>query len=110
MEAEVESNEPPQSSGGDEPRREFLRRLARGIAYTAPVIQTFAAPSAASAQATSGMMMQPTLCDWFPALCMLLGFSSAGDSGASAVSAPTGSSELPTAPWSAPAPWEQRQP
>jgi hypothetical protein len=101
----------PSDDGAEEreSRRAFLGRIARGVTYTAPVIYTFAAPPAATAQ-TSGPPMMMTLCDYFPTLCRWLG----GDETTSTFTfdpsaTPPGqppSIQLPTAPWSAPAPWE----
>ena len=54
-----------------ESRRAFLRRLAKRATYAAPVIYSFAAPTAATAQVSPGMMM--TLCDYFPIICRLFG-------------------------------------
>lgn len=97
----------PPGADEDESRRVFLRRLARGMAYSAPIISSFAAPPAAAAQ-TSGTMML-TICDYFPVLCRWLGgnqsttftLNQAQPGGAAAPPSP----QLPEAPWSAPPPW-----
>jgi hypothetical protein len=89
-------------------RREFLLRIAKGVTYSAPVIYSFAAPSAATAQTSGAPMM--TICDYFPALCRWLGGNETStftvapglsDPGAAAPPTPG----LPTAPWSKPPPW-----
>lgn len=93
-----------------ESRRAFLARIARGVTYTAPVIYTFAAPPAATAQ-TSGEPMMMTICDYFPILCRWFGWNTDAASFSVDPSNPTAPGaapnvELPTAPWSAPPPWE----
>lgn len=103
--------EPGTSERGKDPaRRDFLRRLARGVTWSAPVISTLAAPSSALAQASPMGMPMMTLCDYFPVLCMFLGLD-AGAGGA-VPQAPGSESPwvapptppLPEAPWSAPPP------
>lgn len=91
-----------------EDRRTFLRRIARGVAWSAPVISTLAAPSSAVAQVSDPGMMMWTICDWFPVLCRWLGGSEAS-SGAEQAPAPSPvreppSVDLPEAPWSKPPP------
>jgi hypothetical protein len=103
----------PTGPGGDaatdrESRRAFLARVARGVTYSAPVIYTFAAPPAATAQ-TSGPPMMMTLCDYFPILCRWLGGNETSTFTIDPSTTPPGqtpSIELPTAPWSAPPPWD----
>lgn len=99
-----------------EDRRAFLRRIARGVAYTSPVIATFAAPSSAVAQVSAPMMML-TLCDYFPVLCQWLGgiqqqnsIQAPGDVAPApwTTAPPTGM--LPQAPWNRPPPGTRLKP
>ena len=45
-------------------RREFLKKLAKGTVYAAPVVKTLAAPDPAASQEPSGKMgPRPAICD-----------------------------------------------
>lgn len=93
--------------GHPEDRREFLRRIARGVVWSAPVISTLAAPSSAVAQVSNPGMMMWTICDWFPVLCSWLGGAEATSGQQSTPSSPVReapSVDLPEAPWSRPPP------
>ena len=45
----------------DHSRKEFLKKLARGSAYVAPVVSTLLTPRSVSAQASQMMMEQPPM-------------------------------------------------
>ncbi len=92
-----------------ESRRRFLARIARGATYAAPVIYTFAAPPAATAQTSGPPMM--TFCDYFPVLCRWLGGNNETtdftlDPNSTTPPGQSPSIKLPTAPWSVPPPWQ----
>ena len=75
-------------------RREFLKNLAKGAAYAAPVIYTLSTPRDLMAIVTSGMVMLPA------------GSAQTSDPAAAPWSVPPASS----APWDAPSPWSAPPP
>ena len=44
-------------------RREFLKKIAKGTVYVAPVVRSLAAPDPAHAQSVSGKGPRPPICD-----------------------------------------------
>ena len=68
----------------DQSRKEFLKRLARGSIYVAPVVSTLLTPRSVSAQASQAMM----------------GSGNMGQSGMGAMQV----RNLPEAPWFKPPP------
>lgn len=78
-------------------RREFLKTLAKGVTYAAPVIYTLSTPRPLMAIVTSRMM----LFDVQESFSGQLQESS---------TAPWSSVDLPDAPWTDPAPWERSFP
>ncbi len=72
-------------------RREFLKALAKGATYAAPVIYTLSTPRELMAIVTSGRYF-----DTRDSLNVQLQESST----------PWSASDLPEAPWAAPAPWQ----
>jgi len=76
-------------------RREFLKKLAKGAVYSAPVIYTMSTPRELRAIVTSGMFM----------------FNSARASDQTPeIRAPWEGSSQPTSPWQEPAPWSAPPP
>lgn len=77
-------------------RREFLKKLAKGAVYSAPIIYTMSTPRELRAIVTSGMIMV---------------FNSARASDqAPQVKAPWEGSSQPASPWEEPAPWSAPPP
>ena len=76
-------------------RREFLRKLAKGAAYAAPVIYTLSTPRDLMAIITSGMMGAGNVRDTIQL------------EGQGTFQAPWDASRQPLAPWSVKPPWER---
>jgi len=79
-------------------RREFLRTLAKGVAYAAPVVYTLSTPRELGAIVTSGMMIFSNLQD------------SLSVQNLQGRQAPWSTNALPEAPWGAPPPWQRPLP
>lgn len=73
----------------DASRREFLIKVAKGTAYTAPLVVTLSVPESLTAQAPASQKM------------MMGGMGMAGAAAPSGSSAPAAG---PTPPWAAPPP------
>ncbi len=74
-------------------RRAFLRKLAKGAAYAAPVIYTLSTPRDLMAVITSGMIMLSNVQD------------SVSFQGAEGPAAPWNTRAEPVAPWAVQPPW-----
>jgi hypothetical protein len=79
-------------------RREFLRALAKGVAYAAPVVYTLSTPRELGAVVTSGMIMVMNVQD------------SISVQNLQGTQAPWSTNASPTAPWAAPPPWQRPVP
>ena len=93
-------------------RREFLKKIAKGTVYVAPVVKTLAAPDPAKAQTVSGKMgPRPASCDvwdWWYSVVLMVNPPPpcpwwTSDEGAPIqhdIPPPPGSDPFPQAPWS----------